>query len=64
LAERLRHERNERGTADHLDERFLAAMQAGLPDCAGVAVGFDCVVMLALGLPDISATQAFGWNQA
>lgn len=64
LAERLRHERDARGTADHLDERFLAAMQAGLPDCAGVAVGFDRAVMLALGLPDINATQAFGWNRA
>jgi lysyl-tRNA synthetase class 2 len=64
LAERLRHERDQRGTSDQLDERFLAAMSAGLPDCAGVAVGFDRVVMLALGQSDISSTQTFGWNNA
>jgi lysyl-tRNA synthetase class 2 len=64
LAERLRQERDQRGTADQLDERFLAAMRAGLPDCAGVAVGFDRVVMLAFGQTDITTTQAFGWGNA
>ena len=47
-----------------LDERFLAAMAHGLGDCAGVAMGFDRVVMLALGERDISRVQAFGWDKA
>lgn len=47
-----------------LDRRFLAAMAAGLPDCAGVAIGFDRVVMLALGLDGVAATQAFPWDRA
>jgi lysyl-tRNA synthetase class 2 len=32
-----------------LDEDFLAAMQHGMPPCAGIAVGFDRLAMLASG---------------
>ncbi len=61
LRERLEHERRRRTDAARLqlDERFLAAMASGLGDCAGIAVGFDRVVMLALGLDDVGETQAF-----
>lgn len=61
LRERLDHERARRADAERLrlDERFLAAMAHGLGDCAGIAVGFDRVVMLALGLDDIGETLAF-----
>jgi lysyl-tRNA synthetase class 2 len=41
------------------DQRFEAAMAHGLPDCAGVAVGFDRLLMIALGLATVSETQAF-----
>ncbi len=38
-----------------IDEDFLAALAHGLPRCAGMALGFDRLVMLACGASDIDA---------
>lgn len=46
------------------DERLLAALEHGLPDCAGVAVGLDRLLMLRLGLADVAATMAFDAGRA
>jgi lysyl-tRNA synthetase class 2 len=46
------------------DERLLAALAHGLPDCAGVALGFDRVAMLAAGTSDIRDVLAFPIDRA
>ncbi|XOV79717.1 MAG: elongation factor P--(R)-beta-lysine ligase [Aestuariibacter sp.] len=47
-----------------IDERFLAALQAGLPNCAGVALGLDRLLMLKTGADNISETIAFDISRA
>ena len=42
-----------------LDENFLAALDQGLPDCSGVALGIDRLVMLALGAKTIDEVITF-----
>ena len=42
-----------------LDEHLLDALKAGLPDCAGVALGLDRLVMLAAGKDSIQEVIAF-----
>ena len=47
--------RQQRGLpAMAVDEAFIAALQHGLPVCAGVAMGFDRLVMLGIGAKALS----------
>ena len=47
-----------------VDDRLVAALQAGLPACAGVALGLDRLVMLAAGADRIDQVIAFGFDRA
>lgn len=58
---------NEQRLEQHLptmpiDNNLLAAMESGLPNCSGVALGFDRIVMLALNKQDIRAVQSFSFD--
>jgi len=46
------------------DRRLLAALAAGLPDCAGVAIGVDRLVMIAGGCETIDEALAFAIERA
>lgn len=47
-----------------VDENLLAALEAGLPDCAGVALGFDRLAMLAAGKTALAEVLAFPVERA
>ena len=46
------------------ESRLLTAMEHGLPDCTGVALGFDRVVMLAAHAENLSKVMAFPIDRA
>lgn len=57
--------RSERGQVQApLDENFLAALESGLPDCAGVALGFDRLAAIAVGATQLSDAMTFSIDNA
>lgn len=47
-----------------IDENLLAALHAGLPDCAGVALGIDRLIAVALKLPRLAQVLSFTIDNA
>lgn len=45
-----------------IDERFLSALEQGLPSCCGVAVGVDRLIMLEQKAPSLASIQAISWD--
>lgn len=46
------------------DERFLAALDQGLPSCSGVALGLDRLLMILLAKNTIEEVIAFSFDRA
>ena len=46
-----------------VDETFLSALEEGLPECSGIAMGFDRLVMLLAGSSDIKEVSAFVFEE-
>ena len=59
---RLRQTRGQ--AAMEQDDAFLAAIDSGLPDCAGVALGLDRLLMLKLDASSIDEVLAFPFARA
>lgn len=47
-----------------IDQHFIAALEYGLPDCSGVALGLDRLLMIKLDTKEIQDVIAFPWDRA
>ena len=47
-----------------IDTRFLSALKSGLPQCAGVALGVDRLLMLKIGASHIQEVLNFPVSKA
>ncbi|MBS0351479.1 MAG: EF-P lysine aminoacylase GenX [Proteobacteria bacterium] len=57
-----KNRQNQGQKVPEIDNRFIAALQHGLPDCAGVALGIDRLIMLAVQANHIDQVIAFPWT--
>ena len=46
-----------------IDRRFIASLEAGLPDCSGVALGLDRLIMLACKHSTVNTSISFDWQR-
>jgi lysyl-tRNA synthetase class 2 len=47
-----------------VDEHFLTALEQGLPECAGVALGVDRILMCRMQVDDLKQVISFPWEVA
>ncbi len=63
FAEQQTRRRHEGKQLVALDEKYLSAMEEGMPSGAGMALGFDRLVMVLTDRPDIASVLAYGWDE-
>ncbi len=63
--EQERKKRRELGKYDYPhDQRMVNALKKGMPDCSGVAMGVDRLLMLIMGTSNIADVLAFDFSRA
>lgn len=55
---------NKEAAERQIDERLLSAIAEGMPDCAGVAVGIDRLMMTLSNKNTIDEVVSFSWGRA
>ena len=63
LRQRFMAEAAQRDPAPTIDEAYLKSVSA-LPDCCGVALGWERLLVCAFGLHSVAEVQALGWSCA
>jgi lysyl-tRNA synthetase class 2 len=46
-----------------IDERLLEALEKGLPECSGVSIGLDRLLMVQIGAKRIQEVISFAWDR-
>ena len=60
----LEQDAQTRGDNIAVDEHFLQALVQGLPECAGVAMGVDRILMCRMQVDDLKQVISFPWEVA
>ena len=47
-----------------IDKNFIEALNSGLPECSGVAIGLDRFLMLSTGAASIEQVLSFAWERS
>ena len=51
---------NKKAELPGIDQNFMLSLEAGLPDCAGVSIGLDRVLMILAGVNSLDAVMPIG----
>jgi len=58
------HRKENQKPIPEIDTRFIEALKSGLPNCAGIALGIDRLMMCLTHKKEIKDVIAFDWDHA